>query len=219
MSNENEKLIVLTNQYNDVLLQYQTTLDQYIQLLNSNVNSGNTLTDSKTSEEIQNYQKQLQNLNNQLIYINNQIIVVINESSNKYEYNVKENVKIHKILGKNYSSLIKERRDVDEVINQYNSLQQEVDNTDYYTTESYSRYILLLAITIILFFLLFKYAILSNHQNGGGNSRIKTEVIFLLCVMIVFLGLANILKNMNMLIFITVILIVYIFIKIKRFDV
>ena len=59
---------------------------------------------------------------------------------------------------------------------------------------------------------------MSNNQTGGGGDRIKSDIIFLLCVMIVFLGLANIFKNVNMLIFLTIIIIIYIFIKIKIVD-
>ena len=44
---------------------------------------------------------------------------------------------------------------------------------------------------------------------------IKLDIIYLLCVMIVFLGLANIFKNMNLMIFFTIVIVIYLFIKIK----
>jgi hypothetical protein len=217
MSNKTiDNLQSLTNQYNSVLTQYQTVYQQYSESLKQTLNA-NAQGGFEMSPQSQQYQQQLIDLNAQLIDINNQIIVIINSNTGTYDTDVKDNIKSHKVLKKNYGLLLDERKEIDNVLNHYETLQQEIDNTDIYTTESYTRYIVLLGVTIVLFFLLFKYAILSNQQSGGGegNSKIKSDIIFLLCVMIVFLGLANIFKNVNLLIFLTVIIIIYIFIKIK----
>jgi hypothetical protein len=216
MSNTNSNLQTLTTQYNSVLNQYQTIYELFINSLKATVNaetSGNT--DFKSSPQTQMYQAQLQKLNAQLIDINNKMIILIGTSEDSYQKNIKAEINTHKKLGENYSILLDERKNIDSILNDYQTISQKIESTDYYTTETYTRYIILLGITIILFFLLFKYAIISNNQTGGGTDRIKSDIIFLLCVMIVFLGLANIFKNISMLIFLTIIIILYLFIKIK----
>lgn len=217
MSQSVSQIQTLTNQYNTILSQYQTTYKKYVDNLNALVAQGVSNVDIDTSPEIQKYQSQLENLNAKLIDLNNQIIDIINDNSSNYNADLNMNIKEHKVLAQNYGALIEERKVIDNVLKRTDSLQQEVDNTDIFTTESYTRYIILLAITVVLFFLLFKYAILSNNQSGGGvdNSKIKLDIIYLLCVMIVFLGLANIFKNMNLMIFFTIVIVIYLFIKIK----
>ena len=217
MSQSVSQIQTLTNQYNTILSQYQTTYKKYVDNLNALVAQGVSNVDIDTSPEIQKYQSQLENLNAKLIDINNQIIVIINDNSSNYNADLNANIKEHKVLAQNYGALIQERKVINNVLKRTDSLQQEVDNTDIFTTEYYTRYIILLAITVVLFFLLFKYAILSNHQVGGGfdHSKIKLDIIYLLCVMIVFLGLANIFKNMNLMIFFTIVIVIYLFIKIK----
>jgi hypothetical protein len=208
----------LTNQYNSLLNKYQTTNNEYNNYLKTSVKSNSNLSEIKSSSTAQNYQKQLQYINDQLLDINNQIIVLVNDNEDIYKTDLKNTINTNKILGKNYNSLLNERRYIDNYIRDEDYLQQQVDTTDDLTTESYSRYILLLGITIILFFLLFKYLLIGNQQQSGGGRNIKSDVIFLLSIMIVFLGLANIFKNLNLLIFLTIVIILYIFIKIKKHD-
>jgi hypothetical protein len=208
----------LTIQYNSLLLQYQKTYDEYVNYLKTTVKSANGSSQLTSSPQVKNYQQQLQSINDKLIDVNNQIIILVNDNDEIYKTDLKDTIQTNKVLGKNYDSLLEERRYIDNYINDQATLQQEVDNTDIYTTESYSRYILLLGITIILFFLLFKYLIIGNQQSGGGVENIKSDVIFLLSIMIVFLGLANIFKNLNLLIFLTIMIILYIFIKIKKHE-
>jgi len=204
----------LTNQYNYLLTQYKTTYDEYVHYLKITINT-NGDTSQLNSPKALKYQQQLQSINDQLIEVNNQIIILVNDNDGIYKTDLKDVIKTNKVLGKNYDSLLKQRRYIDNSLKEEESLQQEVYNTDIYTTESYSRYILLLGITIVLFFLLFKYLLIGNQQSGGGEN-IKSDVIFLLSIMIVFLGLANIFKNLNLLIFLTIVIILYIFIKIKN---
>lgn len=218
MSDTNSQLQALTTKYNAVLTQYQTTYELFINALTASVNANDASTDFNSSPQIIKYQNQLQALNKQLIDINNQIIVIISTAGDAYQKDIKQDIKIHKKLEKNYSNLLDERKNIDYILKDYETINQKIILGDQYTTESYTRYIILLGITIVLFFLLFKYAIMSNNQTGGGGDRIKSDIIFLLCVMIVFLGLANIFKNVNMLIFLTIIIIIYIFIKIKIVD-
>jgi len=205
----------LKNQYNSLLTQYQITYDEYVKYLKRTVKS-NTSSQLISSPKVKKYQEQLQTINDKLIDVNNQIIILVNDNDEIYKTDLTNIIDANKVLGKNYNSLLDERRYIDRSLKEEDSLQQEVNNTDIYTTESYSRYILLLGITIILFFLLFKYLLIGNQQGGGGRENIKSDVIFLLSIMIVFLGLANIFKNLNLLIFLTIVIILYIFIRIKK---
>ena len=195
----NSSIQNLTKQYNSLLKEYQITNDEYNNYLKISVSTTNNFSQLKSSPKAQHYQ-------NKLKYINDNNISTVND------------IDTNKILGKNYNSLLNERRYIDNYIREEDYLQQQLDTTDDFTTESYSRYILLLGITIILFFLLFKYLLIGNQQQGGGDKNIKSDVIFLLSIMIVFLGLANIFKNLNLLIFLTIVIILYIFIKIKKHD-
>jgi hypothetical protein len=208
----------LTNQYNSLLTQYKTTYDEYVNYLKTTLKSNSNSSQLESSPQLQKYQNQLQYINDQLIEINNQIIILVNDNEDIYKTDLQGVIKSNKILGKNYNSLLNERRYIDNYIIDEDYLQQQLYTTDQYTTESYSRYILLLGITIVLFFLLFKYLLIGNQKQSGGGTNIKSDVIFLLSIMIVFLGLANIFKNINLLIFLTILIILYIFIKIKKHD-
>jgi len=117
-------------------------------------------------------------------------------------------------LDQNYNTLLDERIKIKKLEKEYNTLNAVDKDTQITLTEHYSKYIVLIFVTILLVLLLLKYAITGGEQIGGGNKFIN-EAIFLLILMIVSIGLAPILNNNNVYICLTLIIISYIIIKIK----
>jgi len=215
MSAPNTNLQTLTQQYNSTLNQYQSVYEAYINALNASVNNGTTTSDFTASPQAQQYQVQLQKLNYQLILINKQILVIIqttptstNNTNSQHEIQ-KNNLK------QNYNELVSERDKIKNIINEYETIDKETGYTNEVATSYYSRYIVLLFITILLFLLLFRYSLLSNNRQSGGGSNTKSDIFFLFSIMIIFMGLANIFTHLNILIFLTVVIIMYLIIKTK----
>jgi hypothetical protein len=219
MSNANDNLQTLTQQYNVILMQYQQTYENYINALNASVNSETTTSTSFTSSaEAQQYQQQLQELNNQLIVINKQILVVIQTTPNQIN-NVNSQHKIQEYdLKNNHEILMSERDKINNIVNQYKSIDKDIEYTNEVATSYYSRYIVLLFITILLFLLLFRYSAVSNERQYGGGNTFKFDAIFLLSIMTIFLGLADIFSYLNILIFLSIVISIYFIIKTKHIN-
>ena len=215
MSVSNTNLQTLIQQYNNTLNQYQNVYEDYINALNVSVNSGTTTSDFKASAQAQQYQIQLQKLNNQLIIINKQILIIIKSTPSQINNNNIQNQIQENNLKQNYDELVSERDKVTKLINEYETIEKETVYTNEVATSYYSRYIVLLFITVLLFLLLFRYSLLSNTRQTGGGSNIKSDIFFLFSIMIIFMGLANIFTHLNMLIFLTVVIIIYLIIKTK----
>ena len=215
MSGSNTNLQTLTQQYNSTLNQYQRVYEDYINALNVSVNSGTSTTDFTASTQAQQYQVQLQKLNNQLILINKQILIIIQTTPSQIN-NIDRQNKIQEYkLKQNYDELVSERDKLRSIINEYQTLDKETGYTNEVVTSYYSRYIVLLFITILLFLLLFRYSLLSNTRQSGGGSNVKSDIVFLFSIMIIFMGLANVFTHINMLIFLTTVIIIYVIIKTK----
>ena len=121
---------------------------------------------------------------------------------------------VKQTLEQNYNSLLADRAQIKKLEKQYVTLNAADKDTQLVVTEYYSKYIVLLFVTILLVILCLKYAITGGEQRGGGNNFIN-ESIFLLILMIVSIGLAPIFNNSNAYVFLTLIIISYIVIKIK----
>ena len=216
MSVSNTNLQTLIQQYNSTLNQYQNVYEDYINALNVSVNSGTTTNEFNASTQAQQYQIQLQQLNNQLILINKQILILIQTTPSQIN-NTGSQIQIQEHnLKQNYDELVSERDKIRNIINEYETIDKETVYTNEVATSYYSKYIVLLFITILLFLLLFRYSLLSNTRQTGGGSNVKSDIFFLFSIMIIFMGLANIFTHLNILIFLTVVLIIYLIIKTKH---
>jgi len=215
MSGSTTNLQTLTQQYNTTLNQYQNVYQNYINALNVSVNNGTTTTDFTASPQALQYQTQLQKLNYQLILINKQILVIIQKTPSQINNVNQQNQIQENNLKQNYSQLVNERKKLNNIINEYETIDKETGYTKEVVTSYYSRYIVLLFITILLFLLLFRYSLLSNTRQSGGGSNVKSDAMFLFSIMIIFMCLANIFTHINMLIFLTVVIIIYTIIKTK----
>lgn len=214
-SNLSSNLQTLTQQYNNTLNQYQEVYEDYINTLNTSVNNGTNTNDFTLSTQGQQYQIQLQKLNNQLVVINKQMLIIIQSTPSTMNNINKQSKNQEKKLKKNYATLVKERDTINNMVNEYEMIDTATGYTNEVATSYYSRYIVLLFITILLFLLLFRYSLLSNNGQSGGGIDIKKDSIFLLSIMIIFMSLANIFTHLNILIFLAVVSIIYVIIKTK----
>jgi lipopolysaccharide export LptBFGC system permease protein LptF len=117
-------------------------------------------------------------------------------------------------LEQNYNALLNERKQIEKLEKEYVTLNAADKNSQLVVTEYYSKYIVLVFVTLLLVLLLLKFAITGGEQVGGGNNFIK-ESIFLLILMVVSIGLAPVINNLNAYVFLTLIIISYIVIKMK----
>lgn len=161
------------------------------------------------------YVYQLQQLNNQLLSINQQMMNTSNTDTNKYQVNQTNINQKQNLILKNYKTLTQERNSLDKMITQFDSLDSAYDNGSINLNANYYNYIALLFISILLAFLLMKFSVTGQQTGGGNGNNFKREALFLLGIMIVFLGLSKLFKNLNSFIFTAVLLIAYLVAKIK----
>jgi hypothetical protein len=117
-------------------------------------------------------------------------------------------------LTQNYNILLDERAKIAKLEKEYITLNAANKETQLIVTQYYSKYIVLLFVTLLLVLLLIKYAATGGEQVGGGSNFIS-ESIFLLSLMIISIGLAPIINNLNICVFLTLIIISYVVIKMK----
>jgi len=118
-------------------------------------------------------------------------------------------------LEQNYNLLLNERIQIEKLEKEYETLNTADKDTQIVVTEYYSKYIVLIFVTLLLVLLLLKFAITGEEQVGGGGNNFMNESIFLLILMIVSIGLAPVINNLNAYVLLTLIIISYIVIKMK----
>lgn len=117
-------------------------------------------------------------------------------------------------LDQNYNVLLNQRKQIKKLEKEYVTLDSANKDAQLVVTEYYSKYIVLVFVTLLLVLLLVKFAATGEGQVGGGNNFIN-ESIFLLILMIVSIGLAPVINNLNAYVIITMIIISYVTIKMK----
>jgi hypothetical protein len=121
-------------------------------------------------------------------------------------------------LDQNYNTLLNERIKIEKIEKEYATLNAVDRDTQLIVTEYYSKYIVLVFVTLLLVLLLLKFAVTGGEQTGGGGNNFINESIFLLFLMIISIGLAPIINNLNAYVFLTLIIISYIIIKMKMLN-
>lgn len=204
--NNSNSINILSEQYNDTLTQYQSTYKEYI----------SSLTQSNPESDYSRYSSKLQLLNQKLIDLNQQITNILNQTYSSYESDKQKQQEQSQMLQQNYGTLMDERIQIEKLIKEYETLNEASNNTQTAVTEYYSRYIVLLFITILLVILLVKYAVTGQEQQGGMKPFFMKEAMFLFILMTVLLGLAHIFKNIDAYILLTLLIITYVVIKIQK---
>jgi hypothetical protein len=162
------------------------------------------------------YSYKLQQLNNELMQLNKQISSNVSTSSSVYQQNQQQQMSQTQAIEQNYQVLEQEREHINEMISQYQTLQEATNDGEINVTMYYYNYIILAFIVFLLVLLLVKYSV-TGQQKGGtivGN-RFYKEAMFLFGLMTVFLALSGIFDNIKGFIFVAVLLIAYLIIKMK----
>jgi hypothetical protein len=162
------------------------------------------------------YSYKLQQLNNELMQLNKQISSNVSTSSSVYQQNQQQQMSQTQAIEQNYQVLEEEREHINEMISQYQTLQEATNDGEINVTMYYYNYIILAFIVFLLVLLLVKYSV-TGQQKGGtivGN-RFYKEAMFLFGLMTVFLALSGIFDNIKGFIFVAVLLIAYLIIKMK----
>jgi len=200
----NSDIQTLTQQYNNTLSQYEETYQDYISSLNN----------SPKNTDYSQYNSKLNDLNQTLIDTNKKISDIINQSYSSYEKDSQKNQQQNQILQQNNNTLMDEKLHIEKISKEYAIINSANKDTNLNVTQEHSKYIVLVFITILLVVLLLKYSITGSQQVGGGNKFIN-EAIFLLILIVVSIGLAPLVNNINAYVFITLVIISYIVIKMK----
>ena len=225
-----------------MLTQYQNTYQDYISALNDsitnnqnnngnqngnnnqnnngnqNVNSNQNNNSNSNDNSVSQYSSKLSNLNQQLLDINKQITDQINSSSSSYNTESQQRGQQNQVLDQNNSTLTNEKQQIKQLKKEFNTIEEANKNTQLILTQQYSRYIVLIFITILLVILLFKYAVTGQSQSGGSGKHFMNEAIFLFAIMVVFLGLAHVFDNINGYVLLTVTIISCIVTKLKMIN-
>ena len=197
----------LTQEYNNTLNQYQDVYKEYTSSLNNSTKNTN----------YSQYNSKLKELNQKLIDTNQQISDIINKNYSSYEKDSQKSQQQNQVLEQNNNNLTDEKLHIDKLSKEYVLLNSANKNSQLVVTEYYSKYLVLIFITILLVILLLKYAVTGEGQSGGGRNFMN-ESIFLLILIIASIGLAPIVNNINTNIVFTLIIISYILIKMKMIN-
>lgn len=126
------------------------------------------------------YGYELQNLNNKLVDINKKMIDAYNNNYQKYKDNKSMAQQKEIIMNNNYNILTEERKQIDNIINEAETINRAYENGNVTVSSNYYRYIVLLAIVIILITLFLNFSFTSK-QIGGSNilNKISMYKVFL----------------------------------------
>lgn len=162
------------------------------------------------------YSYKLQQLNNELMQLNKQISTNVSTSSSVYQQNQQQQMTHKQAIEQNYQVLEAEREHINEMVSQYQTLQEATSDGEINVTMYYYNYIILAFIVFLLVLLLIKYSV-TGQQNGGSvvGNRFYKEAMFLFGLMTVFLALSGIFNNIKGFIFVAILLIAYLIIKMK----
>jgi hypothetical protein len=117
----------------------------------------------------------LKNINNELILLNEKMMTLMGNYTKNYNQDILKTQKQKKVLKNNYDSLYVERNEINRIINQDNTINSRLNDSELKLNEYYSRYIfLLLAVTIIvIIFIYYIIPSISNNNLNGGSNKIN----------------------------------------------
>jgi len=157
------QLDTLSNNFNQILSDYQNTYQSYTDSINSH-------------NDAIFYSNKLKDLNNKLMDLNQQMMNIINNNSNNYQQNKEKQQEQEQILSTNYTILVKERSEIESIIRQYETLNSAYNDKSEIVSSNYLIYIVLLFISIVLIMLFFSISF--SGQQRGGNIHNSLARIF-----------------------------------------
>lgn len=135
----------------------------------------------------------MENINQQLVSVNQQLLNKIKSSEPFYnEKNIENKEKTQELL-QNYEQLLEERRNIAEIINQYETLENTDNENQIKITQNYYTYILLFILVIAISVLMYKMLGSTNTtyqviQTGG---ELGINVYYFIFALIIFVIILN----------------------------
>lgn len=175
---------ILANEFNTLITQYQSVYKELVESIES-VDSSKNKTD--IAKKTLYYSNQLKILNEKLSETNNKMIELNKSNLKDYEKSQQDKDNKFKILITNYDILEKERSHIQDMMNEYNTLDSAYVDGNIYATSSYYKYISYLLVAILLILLFFRFSL--GGGQFGGSDRKKTIPWFMfvfLSIVIVF---------------------------------
>ena len=114
------------------------------------------------------YLLNIQNINMQLTTVNNQILEKINNSNSLYSDQYKERSEKAAILLANYQKLNAERIKIENMVNEYQDLDQAQFEGNIKINENYYSFLLLFALSIFIIIFLYKMSASSSSSSSSG---------------------------------------------------
>ena len=130
----------------------------------------------------------VEHINTRLTRINQQITNLIEKGRelNNLQLSSTQETQQQNLL-ENYYHLVNERKNIKQMLDQYQDTEREIDEGNILVTKNYYTYILLFLLAIVVVFILIKSSLSTNTQYGGGkmSGNILYILFFILLVLLV----------------------------------
>lgn len=193
--------------------QYQTALTSYTQAFQT-LSSAFKNNETKS---IGNYIANVQNWSAVLNDINNKIIGILRKQEPHLNIEISQRQLQNTNLNASLQQLMAEHAKVNKYIDEYQSYYIGTEETGIKVNQNYMTYVFYIFICIVVFILFIKVVFFTkSSQSGGGARSTKLEdILFLLILMVIFLGFGIFFKENAGFIIVFLIILFYIFIKMK----
>jgi len=143
------------------------------------------------------YRNRLKELNNEMTGLNQQMMNISNENYNQYSKNTSQSQQQEIIMLNNNNILIKERKQIDLMMNQFQTLSTAYEDGTISMNANYMQYIVFLFVVVLLVLLLLRTAISSPQYGGGMNKTTdKSYIMFIVFgIFIVFVIIRSMQNN------------------------
>ena len=143
---------------------------------------GNIVHNSKSVAIVQQaiyYSNRLKELNTQLSTLNQKIITISNQNQIEYSNSKTLTKQQEVIMINNHNVLIQERKVIDDIMNQFQTLNAAYEDGNTIVTENYMKYIVFMFAIIILTLILLRTAMSSPQYCGSGRNFFSKVTNFL----------------------------------------
>lgn len=144
------------------------------------------------------YSNRLKELNNEMTSLNQQIMNNSKQNYEQYSQNTGKSQQQEVIMVNNHNVLIKDRKKIDNMINQLQTLNTAYEDGNTNINVNYIHYIVFLFVVIFLILLLLRTAISSPQYGGGHNKKLDRSYLLLIVfgIFIIFI-IFNIIIHMQ----------------------
>lgn len=133
----------------------------------------------------------VQNLNEKLIDINQQITEIRSDSEPLFESNAEDSQDQNSTLINNYKKLTQDRAKITQLMNEYQSLEEQQIQGDIKINQNYYSFLLLIALAIIIIFMVYNFSgstsNTSSIQRGGNLSSSAYYYVFGIILLVIYI--------------------------------